>query len=88
MASNQVTYHQAGNPVPVDREEICSHELKIRDSPVMQVRQGKENVRKELVRVFPEEEKQSMNSLRPWKKSNGRTICDVQDIPNMASILD
>lgn len=57
VASNQVTYHQAGNSVPADRGEMCSHELKIGDLPVMQVRQGKENVRKELVRVFPEEEK-------------------------------
>ena len=50
-----ITYHQAGNSVPADKEELTSHELKIGDLPVMRVRQGKENVRKELVRVFPNE---------------------------------
>jgi hypothetical protein len=57
VASNQITCLQAGNSVPGDRGEMCSHELKIGDLPVMHARQGKENVRKELVRVFPEEEK-------------------------------
>jgi hypothetical protein len=72
VASNQVTYSQAGNSVPADRGEMCSHELKIGDLPVMQVRQGKENVRKELVRVFPEEERQLTSSLRSRKKPNGK----------------
>jgi all-trans-retinol 13,14-reductase len=56
VASNNISYTQAGNCVPADRGEFSSHELKIGDLPIMHVRQGKENVRAELVRVFPEEE--------------------------------
>jgi len=50
-----VTYHQAGNSVPADNGQLVSHELKIGDLPVMHVQEGYDNVRNELVRVFPNE---------------------------------
>lgn len=50
-----ITYKQAGNSVPADNHEFSSHDLRIGDLPIMHVRQGIDNVRNELVRVFPEE---------------------------------
>ncbi|CAB9514654.1 Putative all-trans-retinol 13,14-reductase [Seminavis robusta] len=52
-----ITYHQAGNSVQADGGNLVSHELKIGDLPVMQVQEGRDNVRKELARVFPSETK-------------------------------
>jgi all-trans-retinol 13,14-reductase len=49
-------YHQAGNSVPADHNETCSHDLKVGDLPAMQVKEGLENVKAELLRVFPDEE--------------------------------
>jgi len=48
-------YHQSGNAVPADHGELCSHVLQVGSLPLMQVKQGIENVRSELYRVFPEE---------------------------------
>lgn len=50
-----ITYKQAGNSVPADEHQLSSHDLRIGDLPIMHVREGIENVREELVRVFPEE---------------------------------
>lgn len=50
-------YHQSGNAVPADQGALCSHVLQVGDLPLMQVKQGMENVRTELYRVFPEEKK-------------------------------
>jgi all-trans-retinol 13,14-reductase len=49
-------YHQAGNSVPADHNATCSHDLKVGDLPVMQVKEGIANVKAELLRVFPDEE--------------------------------
>jgi all-trans-retinol 13,14-reductase len=49
-------YHQAGNSVPADRNATCSHDLKVGDLPAMQVKEGLDNVKAELLRVFPDEE--------------------------------
>ena len=48
-------YHQSGNAVPADHGELCSHVLQVGSLPLMRVRQGIENVRSELYRVFPDE---------------------------------
>jgi all-trans-retinol 13,14-reductase len=48
-------FHKAGNSVPADDGADSSHDLQIGDLPLMHVREGKENIRKELVRVFPDE---------------------------------
>ena len=53
--SKTITYHQAGNSVPADKGELTSHELKIGDLPVLHVREGLDNARQELTRVFPDE---------------------------------
>ncbi|KAL7562918.1 hypothetical protein ACA910_000287 [Epithemia clementina (nom. ined.)] len=55
--TKSMRYHQAGNSVPADGGDLASHELKIGDLPVMKVRQGQDQVRAELVRVFPQETK-------------------------------
>jgi all-trans-retinol 13,14-reductase len=48
-------FHQARNAVPADDNSTCSHDLQVDSLPAMQVREGLENVRTELTRVFPEE---------------------------------
>jgi all-trans-retinol 13,14-reductase len=50
-----ITYLQAGDSVPADEHQFSSHDLRIGDLPVMHVREGIENVREELVKVFPDE---------------------------------
>jgi all-trans-retinol 13,14-reductase len=55
VTTRAVTYHHAGDSVPADGGNKVSHELKIGDLPVMQVQEGRQNVRKELARVFPNE---------------------------------
>ena len=50
-----ITYQQAGNSVPADNHELSSHDLRIGNLPIMHVREGIDNVREELVRVFPNE---------------------------------
>lgn len=57
-------YCQSGNAVKADRRELCSHVLQVGSLPLMQVKQGIENVRLELYRVFPEEKKAIDSVLR------------------------
>jgi len=57
-------YHQSGNAVSADHGELCSHVLQVGSLPLMQVKQGIENVRSELYRVFPEEKNAIDNVLK------------------------
>jgi hypothetical protein len=49
---------RAGDAVPADQHLKCSHNLPVGSLPPMQVREGLQNARKELVSVFPEEEEE------------------------------
>ena len=64
-----VRYHKAGNSVPADLGQNVSHELKIGNLPLMQVQEGKDNVRKELIRVFPNESQAVDNFLNLMEKA-------------------
>jgi all-trans-retinol 13,14-reductase len=52
----KIRYSRAGNSVAADAGRLCSHDLQVGDLPPMQVREGLENVRDELLRVFPQEQ--------------------------------
>lgn len=48
-------FMRAGNCTPADRGECCSHDLAVGDLPVLHVREGLEQNRRELLSVFPNE---------------------------------
>lgn len=61
-------FHQAGNATTADQAQLCSHDLQVGNLPRMQVREGLESVRAELLRVFPKEQKSIDTFLQLMEK--------------------
>jgi len=51
----KIVYKIAGDSVKADLSEHCSHDLQIAGLPLMHIRRGRDRVREELLRVFPDE---------------------------------